>query len=108
MGKEWLKMALQVLFQEECDEIHSSEYQRLYLHTGRPQLRHTRTKGNGRVIDSETERHLGLQSQATQQCMSQCALGPMRLALALIIVSTDAIHRLSAQTQKYLRHRRKQ
>ncbi len=45
MGKEQLKVALQVLFQEQCVRIHSSEYQCLYLHTGGPQLRHTRTKG---------------------------------------------------------------
>ena len=101
MGKEQLRMALQVLFREQCDRIHSSEYQRLYLHTGGPQLR---TKGNGKVIESETERHLGLRLRATQQCVSQCALGPARLALALIIVSTDTIRKLSAQTQRHLRH----
>ena len=101
MGKERLKMALQVLFREQCDRIHSSEYQCLYLHTGGPQLR---TKGNGKVIESETERHLGLWLRATQQCVSRCALGPARLALALIIVSTDTIRKLSAQTQRHLRH----
>src|SRR6266571_2855551 len=104
MGKERLRMALQVLFREQCDRIHSSEYQRLYLHTGGPQLRHMRTKGNGKVIESETERHLGLRLRATQQCVSRCALGPARLALALIIVSTDTIRKLSAQTQRHLRH----
>ncbi len=104
MGKERLKTALQVLFREQCDRIHSSEYQRLYLHTGGPQLRHTRTKGNGKVIESETERHLGLRLRATQQCVSRCALGPARLALALITVSTNAIRKLSAQSQNRLRH----
>src|SRR6266702_8825616 len=101
MGKERLRMALQVLFREQCDRIHSSKYQCLYLHTGGPQLR---TKGNGKVIESETERHLGLQLRATQQCVSRCALGPACLALALIIVSTDTICKLSAQTQRHLRH----